>query len=114
LTEHGFINGLNQSWGGHSCWMNPPYSQISKWVAKAVDETTKDETTRVVCLLPARTDTKWFHELVVPNADEIIFLKGRIMFVGGDSSAPFPSMIVIFYIPQVRNQVVKFEDWKYK
>lgn len=86
-------DGLTQPWWG-SCWMNPPYGrEISKWVEKAYKESLKNTT--VVCLLPARTDTKWFHEYCLPFA-EIRFLKGRLRFQNCKHTAPFPNMIVIF------------------
>jgi phage N-6-adenine-methyltransferase len=95
--EHFFSpkeDGLSQSWSGHVCWMNPPYGrEISKWVKKAYEESLRGCT--VVCLLPARTDTKWFHDYIYGKA-EIRFLKGRLKFVGAQHSAPFPSMIVVF------------------
>jgi len=87
-------NGLIQSWVGHSVFMNPPYgNEISKWVKKAWLSTQKPNT-KVVCLLPARTDTKWFHKYCTHG--EIWFIKGRLRFGGAKTSAPFPSMVVIF------------------
>lgn len=89
-------NGLSQPWGG-VCWMNPPYGRdIKNWVAKAVSEVKAGRASRVVCLLPARTDTAWWHENVIAAAAEIIFLRGRIKFEGAKHSAPFPSALVIF------------------
>lgn len=83
-------DGLSQEWTG-VCWCNPPYGrQIGKWVKKAAES---DAT--VVMLLPARTDTKWFHDYILPNA-EIRFIKGRLKFGGSKNGAPFPSMICIF------------------
>jgi len=88
-------DGLSQSWKGHICWMNPPYGkEIGRWVEKAYRESKQNGTT-VVCLLPARTDTRWFHDYIYGKA-EIRFLRGRIKFVGAENSAPFPSMIVIY------------------
>ena len=85
-----YINGLEQVWSG-VCWCNPPYGrQIVKWVQKAA--TSKALT---VMLLPARTDTKWFHEYIY-NKAEVRFLRGRLKFGGSNKDAPFPSMIVIF------------------
>jgi hypothetical protein len=49
-----------------------------------------------VFLVPARTDTRWFHDVVLPNAREIRFLRGRLKFGDAENSAPFPSMIVVF------------------
>lgn len=83
-------DGLKQPWNG-TCWCNPPYGRsISDWVKKAAES----ETT-VVMLLPARTDTKWFHEYIYGKA-EVRFIKGRLKFGGSKNSAPFPSMVVIF------------------
>ena len=77
-------------------FMNPPYGrEIGKWVEKAHDEVKEKNTNFVVALLPARTDTKWFHDYIY-NKAEIRFLKGRLKFGGSKNSAPFPSMIVIF------------------
>lgn len=83
-------DGLNQKWDG-VCWMNPPYGrEIGKWVKKAYESGCV-----CVCLLPARTDTKWFHDYVLGKA-EIHFIKGRLKFGNSKNSAPFPSMIVVY------------------
>lgn len=75
------MNGLAEYWFG-TCWMNPPYGrEIGRWIAKAVGEVHKNHAERVVCLLPARTDTAWWHELVIPYG-EIHFLRGRVRFEG--------------------------------
>lgn len=88
-------NGLMQRWHG-VCWMNPPYGrEIGRWIAKAVGEIHQGHADRVVCLLPARTDTAWWHELVIPYGDTH-FLRGRIRFEGAEHAAPFPSAIVVF------------------
>ena len=85
--------GLLEDWVGR-CWMNPPYGRgIGKWVQKAYEESLKG--TLVVCLLPSRTDTKWWHDYVM-KAKEICFIKGRLKFGGAKNSAPFPSCVVIF------------------
>lgn len=87
-------DGLAQSWVGNICWMNPPYGrEIGHWVEKAHNEANLGTT--VVALLPARTDTRWFHDHIYGYA-EIRFIKGRIRFIGGKHSAPFPSMIVVW------------------
>lgn len=91
------VDGLRMAWSGR-CWMNPPYGrEIGKWIKKANDEVKKGGVSLVVCLLPARTDTKWFHEYIYnkPNV-EIRFLKGRLKFGESKNSAPFPSMVVVF------------------
>lgn len=87
------MDGLKQEWEG-TCWMNPPYGRaIGDWVKKAYESSLKNGVT-VVCLLPARTDTKWWHDYCMRG--EIRFIKGRLKFEGGKNSAPFPSAIVIF------------------
>lgn len=91
------INGLKQSWGGQRVFCNPPYGRkISKWVEKCFVESQK-ENTLCVMLIPARTDTKWFHDYIYnkPNV-EIRFIKGRLKFGDSKNSAPFPSMVVVF------------------
>ena len=86
-------DGLRMSWGGERVYLNPPYGrEISKWVEKAYNENLNG--TMVVLLLPARTDTRWFHDFIYKK-HEIRFLKGRLKFNDGKNSAPFPSMIVI-------------------
>lgn len=90
----------NKVGGGARVFCNPPYgSQIKKWVEKAYREGTKDNTL-VVLLIPARTDTKYFHDFIL-NRSEIRFVKGRLKFGEGKHSAPFPSMVVIFRGPKV-------------
>lgn len=90
-------DGLKMTWNGHIVWCNPPYGkEIAKWVEKAYSEH-KTHGTTIVMLLPARTDTKWFHSYVLGRAD-IRFLKGRLKFGGSKNSAPFPSMLAIFNI----------------
>ena len=87
-------DGLIQEWSG-VCWMNPPYGrQIGKWVEKAYKTATEKGNT-VVCLLPARTDTRWFHDYILGKA-EIRFVKGRLKFGGSSENAPFPNMVVVF------------------
>lgn len=87
-------DGLAQDWTGMRLWLNPPYGrEVGKWVEKAANS----EAEIVVALLPARTDTKWFHQWIYNKETvEIRFIKGRLKFGGSKNSAPFPSMIVIF------------------
>lgn len=88
-------DGLVQDWTD-TTWVNPPYGrEIPKWVKKAYHESVLHKIV-VVMLLPARTDTAWFHDFIMPHAYEICFIRGRIRFVGTSNSAPFPSMIVVF------------------
>ena len=85
-------DGLLQEWSG-MCWMNPPYGRnIGKWVKKAYDSSKSGAT--VVCLLPARTDTKWWHDYCMKG--DVTFLKGRLKFGEARNSAPFPSAVVVF------------------
>lgn len=90
-------DGLKQQWHG-VCWMNPPYGrEIGKWVEKAYIEAVRRGSCKVVALLPARTDTKWFHDYIYQKVSvEICFIKGRLKFGDGKNSAPFPSMVVKF------------------
>ena len=84
-------DALKQNWDGERCWCNPPYGRaISGFVKKAVESKAL-----TVMLIPARTDTKWFH-IYIYMQYPIEFLKGRVKFKGATSSAPFPSMVVIF------------------
>ena len=79
------------SWKGKRVFINPPYGRgMDKWFERATEAET------AVYLVPARTDTKWFHELVLPHASEIRFIKGRLKFGDAVNSAPFPSMLVIY------------------
>ena len=86
------MDGLSLHWADPS-FMNPPYGrEIGKWIAKAYEESLRGNT--VVCLLPARTDTRWWHDYCMKG--EIRFIKGRVKFGPINKSAPFPSAIVIF------------------
>lgn len=89
-------DGLAQSWAGETVFINPPYGrEIAKWIRKAAEES---ETTGTTCvmLLPARTDTAWFHDYILGKADIIRFIRGRLRYGGSNQNAPFPSMIVVF------------------
>lgn len=81
--------------GGHRVFCNPPYGrEIGKWVGKAF-RTNEDHGNLVVMLLPARTNTKWFHDYIYHKA-EIRFIRGRLKFGDSKNSAPFPSMVVVY------------------
>ena len=87
-------DALSKTWKGY-CFMNPPYGrEITKWVKKADHSAETGEAT-VVCLLPSRTDTKWWHEYIM-RADTVWFVKGRLKFDGHKNSAPFPSVVAVF------------------
>lgn len=82
-------------YGGCNVFCNPPYGrQLGKWIQKAYEESRTPNTT-VVMLIPARTDTKAFHEYIYHKA-EIRFIKGRLRFGSSTVNAPFPSMVVVF------------------
>lgn len=88
-------NALSQDWSGNRVFLNPPYGRnLKDWVKKGYEEGQKDNTT-VVMLIPARTDTKYWHDYVM-KADEIRFVRGRIKFGDETNSAPFPSAVVVF------------------
>lgn len=86
------VDGLAQEWTG-VCWMNPPYGRgIGAWVRKAYEASKAGAT--VVCLLPARTDTKWWHDYC--QKGQVEFIRGRLKFGDAKNSAPFPSAVVVF------------------
>jgi len=92
-------DGLSQSWKGHRIWMNPPYQnkkpgQIA-WVRKAYHEVKDNGCDLAVCLLPARTDTRLFHDYVMKSS-MVYFIRGRLRFVGAKAGAVFPSLVVLF------------------
>jgi len=89
------VDALTIDWHG-SVFVNPPYSRIKEFIAKGVAEIQQNHCEKIVWLLPARTDTRWFHaHLYLKKNVELIFIKGRLKFGGGQNSAPFPSMIAI-------------------
>lgn len=91
-------DGLSQEWKG-VCWMNPPYGrQIGAWVEKAANAARGGAV--VVCLLPARTDTRWWRDFVM-QATELRFINGRVRFGQSTAGAPFPSVIAVFGTPRV-------------
>jgi phage N-6-adenine-methyltransferase len=86
-------DGLAQTWAPHTCWMNPPYGRaIKHWIKKAYEESLQGAT--VVCLIPSRTDTSYWHDYVMKG--EVEFIRGRLRFGDATNSAPFPSAIVVF------------------
>ena len=89
-------DGLLTDWG-RRCYINPPYGKaILGWLEKALSEIEKGNTELAVFLLPAYTDVKWFHEIVLPKATEIRFIKGRLKFGEHNNTAPFANMLVVF------------------
>lgn len=90
--SHALIDGLTSEWGSPA-FVNPPFKEIDKWVRKSFAEWIDGKT--VVMLIPARTDTRWWHDCVM-KATEIRFLRGRLKYEGAKFNAPFPSCVVIF------------------
>ena len=88
-------DGLTKVWGGHVVFCNPPYGkEIADWVRYSYEQSQKPNTT-VVMLIPARTDTRYFHDYIYGKA-EIRFVKGRLKFGDATTGAPFPSMVVVY------------------
>lgn len=87
-------DGLAIAWTGR-VFCNPPYSKTKLFLKKGVDAIAAGACELAVYLVPARTDTVWFHEHVLGRA-EIRFLRGRLKFGGSKKDAPFPSMLAIF------------------
>lgn len=86
-------NGLAKDWSRDVCWMNPPYGPALKlWMKKAYESSLEGAT--VVCLVPARTDTRWWHDYA--EKGEYEFIRGRVIFQGAKWNAPFPCAIVLF------------------
>ena len=97
-------NGLVFDWNG-VVWLNPPYSRVKQFMMKASEQALKGCT--VVCLVPSRTDTRWWHECVwdelrnrARHGVEVRFVRGRLKFGDGKNSAPFPSVVIVFRSPR--------------
>ena len=89
-------DGLAQDWKGHTVFVNPPYGRgIGTWLQKGYQESLQHNTL-VVMLIPARTDTKWWHDYVM-KAKEVHLVKGRLKFGDSENAAPFPSAVVVFH-----------------
>lgn len=85
-------NGMMKRWAPRRVFMNPPYGpELTMWMRKAYEESQNGAV--VVCLVPARTDTKWWHDYAMQG--EIRFIRGRLKFGGSKNSAPFPSAVVV-------------------
>ena len=105
LSKEIKVDGLEIDWK-ENCFINPPYGkEIRKWLEKGLNEIEKGNSVTEVFLLPSYTDVKWFHEVVLPNASEIRFVKGRLKFGTHSENAPFASMLVVF-----RNEKVFYND----
>lgn len=98
-------DGLAQDWGTEVVWMNPPYGRlIGRWMQKAWQTSLAGGT--VVCLVPARTDSRWWHDYAMRG--EVRLLVGRVRFGNANTGAPFPSAIVVFRPPQFRLRSVDY------
>lgn len=93
-------DGLKQEWIG-TCWMNPPFKNKAQWIKKAYQESVKGVT--VVCLIPARTNTNWFHDYCLKYG-EVRFIRGRPKFIGAKHGLPQPLAVVIFRPKSVEGQ----------
>jgi site-specific DNA-methyltransferase (adenine-specific) len=99
-------DGLAQSWAGEVVWLNPPFgAELARWMKKAMEEHRQHGCT-VVCLVPARTCTGWWHEFVLPAA-RVVFLRGRIPFLRPDGTparpAPFSPALAIYQLGEPPN-----------
>lgn len=115
-TQH--QNALIQPWDGR-VFLNPPYSKGNQYrfIEKAINEVRNNSKCEiVVALVPARTDTKLWHDLIFKNASEVIFIKGRLKFLNPNNpnssgnSSTFPSCVVVLE-PQLKPSVV-FKTWE--
>lgn len=87
-------DGLTQEWVGR-CWMNPPYGPgIEKWLKKAYESAARGKAV-VVCLVPAKTDTRWWHDCAIKG--DVHFIRGRLRFNNSKAHAPFGSAVIIYW-----------------
>jgi len=103
-------DGLKQSWSNEVVYVNPPYGrEVPKWLKKGIRECDNDTTS--VFLIPARTNTHWFHELVIEQAHELRFIRGRPKFGDMKYGLPFPLVIVVYY-PWDRDRYPKVKSFR--
>lgn len=110
-------DSLVTAWNGKNCFMNPPYGpKVGDWFKKVVKEIVWGKPNLIACLLPARTDTRWWHKWVW-LAEEVYLLKGRIRFVGAMAGARFPSALIVFKegggydVTQGEYDATEFKPW---
>ncbi len=89
------VDGLLTEWKGN-IYINPPYSNIEPFITKGLEEVRRGNAEKLVYLIPIRSDTKYWHNLIMPYASEIRFIKGRLNFNESKSPSPFPCVLVIF------------------
>lgn len=92
------IDALSVPWDGERIWLNPPYGRdMEKWMRKAANEALCGDRERtIVCLVHARTDTRWWHAQVMGKASAVYFVKGRLRFSKCNNVAPFPSAVILY------------------
>lgn len=96
LYYNPYINSLSLNWCSLTYWMNPPYGREQiEWIRKASEDSYLYSST-IVCLIPARPDTKVWQEVIFSKAKAICFIKGRLKFGGSKDAAPFPSALIVF------------------
>jgi site-specific DNA-methyltransferase (adenine-specific) len=88
-------NGLEVDWNGN-VYINPPYSSIEPFIGKGIEEIKKGNANKCVYLIPVRSDTKYWHNLIMKYASKIIFIQGRLNFNESKAPAPFPCVLVVF------------------
>lgn len=104
-------DGLDFDWHHERVFINPPYSRVALWVERAWQEHCY-WSNEIVCLTPARTDTRWWHSFVKDCADAVCFWKGRLKFSGHKNSAPFPSAVVYYgHRPGVFKEAFEDKGW---
>lgn len=87
-------NGLEQDWSGEIVWCNPPYSDLKNWTRKCWEEAQKG--VKICLLIPARTDTRWFHTYCFNPMTEVVPIQGRLKFSGSKYNAPFPNLLICY------------------
>jgi len=103
-------DGLKQDWSQDIVYVNPPYGrEVPRWIEKGIQESKKGAT--VVFLIPSRTNTHWFHELVIEQAHELRFIRGRPKFGDMKYGLPFPLVIVVYY-PWDRGRYPKVKSFR--
>lgn len=102
-------DGLSQCWGGDTVFMNPPYGyETIRWIEKAYEESLNGAT--VVCLIPARTDTSYWHDIIFKHAKQIRFVRGKIKFGDSKWTAPFASALVIFSPNDYKEKIIWYDE----
>lgn len=102
-------NGLIHSWKGETVWINPPYGrQYPNWVKKAYQES-EDNEVKSVLLIPARPDSRIWHDYIFPRAYEIRFIRGRLQFSNYNNSAKYPSAVIVFWNRENDDRIIWYK-----